>query len=317
MVIKKIITFLFLFILVGTLNVNAEENSSDLKIGEIKLYVRAENNESIYVRDNFFNSGQMIYFLIKEIGMFKKNSEGFNEYDVIIEVRDEEDKLVYSEKDLIKEKKIKLVDNKISLIEIGVPTKEIKTFGKFITTITVSDLVSSSSLTKEVKFRLSGFNKIKDCEDKLYIYRSNCYYDLAKKNKDIKFCAGVHSAQGRCIIALDAEKNHKSEELDYVCSSINSRSGRNACYLSMAVYKNNLDFCKKLEEEGVSNCILKVDKEKKQDLSKLDIVCSTVKNKFYRGLCYDRLASHRNEQSFCNRAENYKAICSVKAWINN
>ncbi len=122
-----------------------------------------------------------------------------------------------------------------------------------------------------------------------YYYKSQCFYTLAKRNKDSTLCAKIlpHALIESYQSSIDfrySEKNIKDQ-----------------CYFDFAQKTNSIKFCNDLEQSTKAGCLTELARKTK-DIAKCDLIDIHVYGNIYvRRNCYSAMAQDLNKGELCDK----------------
>lgn len=146
--------------------------------------------------------------------------------------------------------------------------------------------------------------------------KARCYREVAQNLNDISICYLIEHVdeQGKCY-------SHLQDELDdpVVCEETKSSwFKKNECYKAIALNREDVSFCEKMESGSLRDSCYQVLAQKFDALSLCDEMETVDVEYRYgtsRNLCYHEVAHHLNDLSICDKITNQEIKWSCYRWI--
>jgi hypothetical protein len=133
----------------------ASATSSQLTFQQSLLAKKTADNKVAPSKDAVFKRGDTIYFVLLNVGKFKKGNDGKNWLDMDMSVKDAKGKVIFTQKNLLGEKGKAVLENDIAPSPNGsVNTNNKVAPGVYQVTLTLYDKVAGTEISETKSFTL-------------------------------------------------------------------------------------------------------------------------------------------------------------------
>ncbi|MCK4870743.1 MAG: hypothetical protein KAS93_06510 [Gammaproteobacteria bacterium] len=154
---KRLVSFCFLGILfLALVACNVETSTSfGLTVQKTVLAKQMASGKIVPVPDKTFKRGERIYYVLLNVGKFKKDAQGLNWFDMNVQVKGPDGKIIMAKENLLGDKGHIALANDIARTPHGifVTTQKLQP-GSYTIKITIFDKIGKGSASKSTTFTL-------------------------------------------------------------------------------------------------------------------------------------------------------------------